>query len=55
MSEYVIVSDATLDLPVSTINEYGIKIIPMGINVDDEEYSHIRMKERLQLKSFIIS
>ncbi|CUH92318.1 DegV family protein [Herbinix luporum] len=40
MRDYVIVSDATLDLPYSIIKEYGIKVIPMGIVIDDVAYNY---------------
>ncbi|MDF2943937.1 MAG: hypothetical protein K0S01_2795 [Herbinix sp.] len=52
MSDYIIVSDATLDLPVSTIDEYGIKIIPMGVNIEDEEYSHYPDERELSIEEF---
>lgn len=52
MSDYVIVSDATLDLPASVIDEYGIKIIPMGVNVDEVEYSHYPDERELTIEEF---
>jgi len=33
-----VVTDSTCDLPVSTIEKYGIKVIPLYINVGEEEY-----------------
>ncbi len=52
MSDYVIVSDATLDLPASIIDEYGIRIIPMGVNVDEVEYSHFPDERELTIEEF---
>ncbi len=52
MSDYVIVSDATLDLPASIIDEYGIRIIPMGVNVDEVEYSHYPDERELTIEEF---
>jgi DegV family protein with EDD domain len=52
MNDYVIVSDATLDLPVSIINEYGIKIIPMGVNIDNVEYLHYPDERELPIEEF---
>ncbi len=33
-----VVTDSTCDLPASTIEKYGIKVLPMYINVGEEEY-----------------
>jgi DegV family protein with EDD domain len=52
MREYVIVSDATLDLPASVIEEYDIKVIPMGVNIDNVEYSHYPDERELSIEDF---
>lgn len=52
MNDYIIVSDATLDLPVSVIDEYDIRIIPMGVNVDNEEYYHYPDERELPIEDF---
>lgn len=52
MNDYVIVSDATLDLPAGIADEYGIKIIPMGLNIDDIEYSHYLDERELPIEEF---
>ena len=52
MNNYVIVSDATLDLPVSIIDEFSIKIIPMGVNIDNVEYSHYPDERELPIEEF---
>lgn len=52
MNEYVIVSDATLDLPANVVEEYGIKVIPMGFNIDNVEYSHYPDERELSVEDF---
>jgi len=52
MNEYVIVSGATLDLPANVINEYNITVIPMGVNVDNIEYSHYPDERELSIEDF---
>jgi DegV family protein with EDD domain len=52
MNEYVIVSDATLDLPAGIIDEFGIKVIPMGFNIDNAEYSHYPDERELSIEDF---
>lgn len=52
MSEYRILSDATLDLPAGIIDELGIKVIPMGFNIDNVEYSHYPDERELSIEEF---
>ena len=52
MNDYVIVSDATLDLPADIIESFGIKIIPMGFHVNDTEYSHYPDERELSIEDF---
>lgn len=52
MNKYLIVSDATLDLPADIIDEYGIKIIPMGVNINDIEYHHFPDERELPVEEF---
>lgn len=52
MNEYMIVSDATLDLPANVIEELGIKVIPMGFNLDNVEYSHYPDERELTIEDF---
>jgi DegV family protein with EDD domain len=54
MSDYVIVSDATLDLPMNIIEEFGLRIIPMGVNIDNEEYSHYPDERELAIEDFYL-
>ena len=52
MNNYVIVSDATLDLPVDVVKEYDIKVIPMGVSIDDAEYTHYPDERELSVEEF---
>lgn len=52
MNDYVIVSDATLDLPVSVIEEYDIRVIPMGVNIEGVEYNHYPDERELSVEDF---
>lgn len=52
MNKYVIVSDATLDLPASVIEEYDLRIIPMGVSVDDKEYTHYPDEREMPIEEF---
>lgn len=52
MSKYVIVSDATLDLPAELIDEFGIKVIPMGFSIDNTEYNHYPDERELSIEEF---
>lgn len=52
MNDYVIVSDATLDLPASVVEEYDIKVIPMGVNIDDTEYFHYPDEREISIEDF---
>jgi DegV family protein with EDD domain len=52
MNKYVIVSDATLDLPADIIEKYGIKVIPMGVNINGTEYAHYPDERELPVEEF---
>jgi len=52
MNDYVIVSDATLDLPVQIVEQYKIKVIPMGLHIDEEEYTHYPDERELPVEEF---
>ena len=52
MSDYAIVSDATLDLPVNLIEQYDIKVIPMGVDIDNVAYAHFPDERELSIESF---
>lgn len=52
MRDYVIVSDATLDLPWSIIEEYGIRVISMGVVINDMAYNYHPNEEELSIDEF---
>lgn len=52
MRDYVIVSDATLDLPYSIISEYGIRVIPMGVDIDNVAYNFHPDEKELKIDDF---
>lgn len=52
MDKYVIVSDATLDLSVDIINEYDLRVIPMGVSINDNQYSHYPDERELSIEEF---
>lgn len=52
MSDYVIVSDATLDLPADIVKEYDIRVIPMGVSIDNHEFYHHPDEKELTIEEF---
>ncbi|TAH66925.1 MAG: DegV family protein [Anaerolineaceae bacterium] len=52
MSDYVIISDATLDLPSSIIDKYGIRVIPMGVDINDVAYNYHPDEKELRIEDF---
>ncbi len=52
MRDYVIVSDATLDLPMDVINRYGIRVIPMGLDIDGVPFTHYPDERELTIENF---
>ena len=52
MRDYIIVSDATLDLPYSIIEEYGLSVIPMGVDINDVAYNYHPDEKELSIEEF---
>lgn len=52
MRDYVIVSDATLDLPYPLVQEYGLHIIPMGVDIDNVAYNYHPDENDLKVDEF---
>lgn len=52
MSKYVIVSDATLDLPYDIIQKHDIHVIPMVFDVDEMTYTHYPDERELSIEDF---
>ncbi len=52
MDDYIIVSDATLDLPQNMIEECAIKVIPMGVEIDNVAYFHYPDEREISIEEF---
>lgn len=52
MGNYVIVSDATIDLPNHVIDDNEIHVIPMGVDIDDVAYTHYPDERELSIEDF---
>lgn len=52
MRNYVIVSDATLDLPYSVLEEFDIRVIPMGVEIDGVTYEYHPDEKNLEINAF---
>lgn len=52
MRDYVIVSDATLDLPYPVIEECGIRVIPMGVDINHVAYNYHPDEKELKIDDF---
>ncbi|MCL2204423.1 MAG: DegV family protein [Defluviitaleaceae bacterium] len=52
MSNYVIITDSTTDLPQSKADEWGIEIIPFIFNLDGKEYFNYLDWRELSVKNF---
>lgn len=52
MGSYVLVSDATIDLPAKVIEDNDIHVIPMGLLLDDVEYMHYPDERNLSVDEF---
>lgn len=52
MHNYVIVSDATLDLPIDVIKKYDIRVIPMAFDLNDVSYLHYPDERQLTIEDF---
>jgi DegV family protein with EDD domain len=52
MCDYIIVSDSTLDLPNSIIEEHGIRVIPMGVDINNVVYNYHPDEKELSIKEF---
>ncbi len=51
-NSYVIVSGATLDLPQSVIEEYGLEVIPMNFSIGGKEYNYHPDEKEITCKEF---
>lgn len=51
-SSYVIVCGATLDLPQSTIEEYGLEVVPMNFCIGGKDYTYHPDEKAITCKEF---
>lgn len=49
---YVLVSDATLDLPIDLVNKYDISVVPMAFTLDGEEIIHYPDERNMSTEQF---
>ncbi len=52
MSDYVIISDATLDLPMDIIKQHDIHVIPMTFTLNDVSYTHYPDEREISIPDF---
>ena len=52
MSSYVLMTDATVDLPLSVVEQYGIEVIPMAFDLDEVNYRHFADCREMPLNVF---
>lgn len=52
MKNYVIITDSTSDLPISIIDEFGIKVIPLGYSFENENYVNYPDHRQLSIIDF---
>ena len=52
MREYVIVTEATLDIPQEMVEELGIHVIPMAFVMDGKEYLHYPDERQISNEEF---
>lgn len=55
MKNYVIVTDATVDLPADVVESLQIKVIPMAFNLNDTSYTHYPDERELSIDDFYTS
>lgn len=49
---FVLVSDATLDLPIDLVEKFDIKVVPMMFNLDGKEYLHYPDERNMSNEDF---
>ena len=42
MRDYIIVTDATSDIPNEMANELNVKVVPMSFSLGEKNYNHYR-------------
>ena len=52
MHDYVIISDATLDLPLGVLEQHNIHVIPMTFTLNDVSYTHYPDEREISIADF---
>jgi len=52
MKEYALVTDATVDLPQSILDEIGVKVIAMPVRMSEKEYMYEPSQKQLAVSDF---
>ena len=52
MRDFVIMTDSSCDLPVEIVNDYDIKVAPMGLNFDGVPHKHYNDYRELSMRDY---
>lgn len=52
MSDYILISDTTADIPASVVEEFGLAMVPFGFTIDDVPYSHYPDEREMSCSEF---
>lgn len=52
MRDYIIVTDATSDIPNEMANELNVKVVPMSFSLGEKNYNHFPDYRELDIKTF---
>ena len=52
MRDYIIVTDATSDIPNEMANELNVKVVPMSFSLGEKNYNHYPDYRELDIKTF---
>ena len=52
MSDFVIVTDSSCDLPLSMVEKYSLKVIPLTVIINGEEYRNLPDESEITCKEF---
>jgi len=52
MSKYVLITDATIDLPLNIVEQLDIEVIPMNFEINGKTYHHYPDEREMPIKEF---
>lgn len=52
MKDYIILTDATVDLPADVVEELGIRVLPMEFEIDGQAYKHYPDEREMPITEF---